>query len=177
MQGTDNSLLDAKVQLRIDHMPKGAFIVLDAFAGFGKTWEEVATRTGRKDIYRMGIDAEQRPGCVRGDNRKWLKGIDLARFNVIDLDAYGIPFDQMEILFRRKYSGVVFFTFILSVMGMCPERLLKTAGVTKEIRRKCPTIWGHVGWIIWLDWLAANGVKQVFHRSKYRKHYGCFVLD
>ena len=176
MPGTDNDLLMSKAQLRADHIPARPITVLDAFGGFGKTWETVAQLTARTDIYRMGIDSEKRPGCVRGDNRKWLKGLELSRFDVIDLDAYGVPFEQVEILFRRRYKGVVFFTFIQTMQGSIPSRLLYAVGVSKEMRRKCPTLWAHIGWMVWLDWLAANGVTTVWHRSRYRKHYGCFVL-
>ncbi len=170
-------MLDAKTQLRADHIPNQPFVVLDAFGGFGETWKNVAKKTGRSDIHRVGIDAQDRPGCVKGDNRKWLKGIDLSRFDVIDLDAYGIPYDQVSILFRRNYSGIVFFTFIQAYEGLVPAKLLAESGITKPMRKKCPTIWAHSAWQMWLDWLANNGVKTVWHRSKHRKHYGCFVLE
>ena len=175
MPGTDNSLLDAKVSLRCDHLPEGPLTVLDAFGGYGVVWSAVA-RTTRREIIRVGIDKEHRPGCVRGDNRKWLKGMTLSNFSVIDLDAYGIPFDQVEILFRRKYRGVVFFTFIQSVTGALPNKLLRVSGITHKMQNKSRTVCAQLGWVLYLDWLANNGVTKVWHRSVFRKHYGCFVL-
>jgi len=176
MPGTDNSLLDAKVSLRIKHLPPGPVKVLDAFGGHGVVWKEVAAQTKRMDIYRLGIDKEKRPGCIHGDNRKWLKGITLSLFDVIDLDAYGVPFDQVEILFKRKFKGIVFFTFIQSVLGMIPSTLIRVSGISHKVQSMAPTLFGQIGWQLWLDWLANNGVKRVYHMSNNRKHYGVFEL-
>jgi hypothetical protein len=176
MPGTDNSLLEAKVLLRVNHLPPGRTTVLDAYGGYGVVWGEVAQRTGRKDIHRVGIDKEKRDGLVKGDNRKWMAGLNLSRFQVIDLDAYGVPFDQVQILFKAKYKGTVFFTFIQSVMGQIPHGLIRANGITGEMIKESPILFGSIGWSLWLDWLANNGVKTVWHRSLNRKHYGCFVL-
>lgn len=139
-------------------------------------WDCVRKTSGRTDIKRLAIDKEKRKCAVRGDNRKWLSGIDVSAFNVIDLDAYGVPFDQVNILFEKKYKGIVFFTFIQSSMGMLPYKLLMVNGINKDMTKMCPTLFGQIGWQLWLDWLGMNGVKQVRHRSKDRKHYGFFVL-
>jgi hypothetical protein len=180
MPGTDNSLLGAKVALRIKHLPGGPVKVLDAFGGYGVVWQEVAAQTKRTDIYRVGIDKEKRLGCVHGDNRKWLKGMTLSLFDVIDLDAYGMPFDQIEILFKRKFKGVVFFTFIQAGLRQVVGKLLRANGITKEMEKKCDTLFGQIGWQLWLDYLANNGVKKVFwmggNFQRASKHYGCFVL-
>jgi len=176
MPGTDNSLLCAKVALRIKHLPPGPCKVLDAYGGYGVVWQEVAAQTKRTDIYRVGIDKDKRAGCVHGDNRKWLKGMTLSLFDVIDLDAYGVPFDQVAILFKRKFKGVVFFTFIQSVAGQLPMKLCAENGISNHSYRSVPLLFSQIGWQLWLDWLANNGVKRVYHMSKDRKHYGCFVL-
>ena len=171
MPGTDNSLMEAKVLLRLDHLPKGNLVVLDAFGGFGAVWREVALRSGR-EIARVGIDKQDRPGCLKGDNRKWLKGMDLSQFTVIDLDAYGVPYDQVMILKNKKYKGHVFFTFITVGMGAIPIKLVGN----RDAWKACPTIWGQIAWRLWLDYLGSLGVKRVWHRSEFRKHYGYFEL-
>lgn len=176
MPGTDNSLLGYKVLLRVDHLPVESIRLLDCYGGHGIVWDAVKRLSGRNDIERVGIDKEQRAGLVRGDNRKWMMGLDLSRFNVIDLDAYGVPFDQVQIVFKSGFKGVVFFTFIQSVMGQLPAKLLQSSGIGKEARNECPTLFGQIGWELWLDWLGNNGVTKVWHRSKDRKHYGCFKL-
>lgn len=181
MQGTDNSLLDAKVKLRMGHMPSEPIRVLDCYGGFGVVWKEVKKRSNREDIERVAIDVEDRPGALRGNNMKWLKSLDLSRYNVIDLDAYGVPFDQMKVLFDRGYSGMVFFTFIQSGLRQVPEKLWCTSGLSADLYKVCPTISGHIGWILWVDWLAKNGVKKIFfyyaNCQRSEKHYGGFCLS
>lgn len=176
MPGTDNSMLGAKVALRVDHLPEGPVTILDAYGGYGIVWDAVKAATHRTDLTRVGIDKEKRAGTVTGDNRKWLKGLNLSLYQVIDLDAYGVPFDQIKILFEYGYKGTVFFTFIQSVLGMIPSTLIRANGISREAQGLCPTLFGQIGWQLWLDWLANNGVKTVWHRSVNRKHYGCFVL-
>jgi len=176
MSGTDNSLLWYKVKLRADRCPKDPFNVLDCFGGYGETWKMVCRYTSRNDIKRDGIDFESRPHCVRGDNRKWLMAIKLQQYQVIDLDAYGVPFEQTKILIQRKYKGIVFFTLIQSMLGNCPVKLLAENGITKDMAHQCPTLFGSKAFEYYLSYLSDNGVKSVFHRSKFRKHYGYFEL-
>lgn len=177
---TDNDFTKEKINLRCDHMPSDPIKVLDCFGGFGVIWDGVKKQSGRSDVERLGIDKERRPSCLRGDNLRWLSSLDLTQFNVIDLDAYGIPFDQVKILFERKYKGTVFFTMIIPSMGNLPSGLPLANGIKKEMYAKSPTIFCKIGWNLWLDYLANNGVEDVWHYSVRKslgvKHYGCFIL-
>lgn len=175
MQQIDNSHLPEKVWLRIHHLPLSGLSVLDCYGGFGVVWSEVTRITGRR-VDRLGIDKQKRPGCLHGDNRKWLQSLDLSAFNVIDLDAYGIPFAQAAIIFKRQYVGTVFFTFIQSEFGKLPAGLLDANGITAAMRRKCQTLYNAIGWRLWLDWLGNNGVTRVHLYQRQRKYYGSFVL-
>jgi len=176
MPQIDNSCLAEKVYLRVDNLPPGPVSLLDCYGGYGIVWREAIRASGRTDIVRTAIDQERRRGAIKGDNRKWLKSLDLSQYNVIDLDAYGVPFDQMKILFDRKYSGVVYFTFIQSSLGRLPGELLGAGGIPKDMIDKCPTLWGQYGWQIWCDWLAGNGVRRLSYCNSCRKWYGCFKL-
>jgi hypothetical protein len=149
--------------------------VLDAFGGWGVTWKAVTEKLQRKDIMRIGIDEQNRPGCVRGNNLKWLSDCDLSLFDVIDLDAYGIPFEQMEILFRRRYRGVVFWTFIQSVMGRIPDSLIAVSGLNPS-QVLCPTLISSIGWELWQDYLALHGVTRIWYYEHGRKRYGCHIM-
>lgn len=179
---TDNDLLEAKVALRIRNLPPGPIRVLDAYGGHGVVWSEIIRRTKRSDIVRVAIDKERRPGALRGNNMKYLRSLDLRQFQVIDLDAYGVPFDQTEIVLRRGFRGVVFFTFIQSVMGMIPAKLSESQGISRAMLGTCPTLFAGLGWELWKDWLAQRGVKRLTwvesggSTDKARKHYGVFVL-
>lgn len=77
-------------------------VVLDAYAGPGAMWEAVYKPRGAlyvgcdKQWYK---DARLMYVC---DNRRLLRAIDLAPFNVFDLDAFGSPWDCALIIARRR---------------------------------------------------------------------------
>jgi len=174
---TNNSYLGNKVELRINHIPEKT-VVLDCFGGKGLIWKAVEKITG-KTVKRIGIDKiDYDTGFfLDGDNLAFMKTIDLSKFNVIDLDAYGVPYEQLKILFERNYSGVVFVTFIQSIFGMIPKMLLVDIGFTEKMIVRCPTLFGKRGWQYFLEWLALKGVRAVTHRSHNRKHYLVFKIN
>jgi len=173
---TDNSYLADKVGLRVDHLPrKGAVTVLDCFAGSGRIWRAVKRRTNR-DIKVLAMDRKRIGYHMPGDNLAWLAQMDLSRFNVIDLDAYGIPYDQLRILFERGYKGVVYVTFIQSLWGQMPKGLMVDVGFTEEMISKAPALCNGRGWEYLIEWMAARGVEKIWHRHHARKHYFAFTL-
>jgi hypothetical protein len=175
---TDNSFLMDKVMLRVKNLPEGEIHVLDCYAGKGLIWTAVEKLANRPVII---LPIDRRPDKsdfhLVGDNMQYLETLDLSRYNCIDLDAYGVPFDQIECLHRRKYKGVVFVTVVQSVMGQMPHELLQAVGFTPEQIEKCPTLFGKRGWQYLLEWLAKIGVKTIRHRSSKRKHCLCFTMQ
>lgn len=92
---TFNSYLADKVQMRAQNIPKtGEVNVLDCYAGKGTIWRAVQLVTGR-EINTLPIDTTNSDGFfyMPGDNRSFLSIIDLERFAVVDLDAYGVPYE------------------------------------------------------------------------------------
>lgn len=177
---TDNHYLRDKIQLRIDRSPwpEGRPLrVLDAFGGKGLVWSAVERLSGRA-VERTGIDHRDDVTAfhLHGDNTKVMAGLDLARFDVIDLDAYGIPCDPLFECLRQGYVGTLFVTFIQVVHGRLPDRLLLAMGFSTEQLRKVGTLCSKRGWQYFLQWLAWQGVTRVYHRSKARKHYLAFDL-
>lgn len=174
---TDNSYLADKVGLRANHLPKVKTVtVLDCYAGTGRIWRAVKRRTG-KEIRVLGMDKREIGYHLPGDNLAWLKTIDLDKFNVIDLDAYGTPYEQIKILFDRGYKGVVFVTFIQSMFGQMPKGLLSEIGVTDVMVKKAPSLCSKRGWEFFLEWLAMKGITRIYHRGHARKHYFCFTIE
>ncbi|OHB75590.1 MAG: hypothetical protein A2Z25_14585 [Planctomycetes bacterium RBG_16_55_9] len=118
---TDNLFFRDKVELRKKFLPESKTIhVLDCFYGSGRLWNTIQSETEDKKILVTGIDKKRLPGILCGDNRKFLQVLNLSEYEVIDLDAYGNTFDQIEILLKRKYSGVVFFTWCKRGPGPYP---------------------------------------------------------
>jgi hypothetical protein len=174
---TFNSYLADKVWLRARNIPKGEVNVLDCFAGKGTIWRAVQLVTGR-EINTLPIDTTNSDGFfyLPGDNRSFLSIIDLSRFNVVDLDAYGIPYDQLKILFDRGYKGCVFVTFIQSLYGQMNMGLLSDLGFSEEMVKNIPTLFRKSGWSYFCEWLALHGVKTIRVRGHQRKHYLFFKM-
>jgi len=172
---TNNSYFGNKVELRCNYLPENP-VVLDCYAGAGLIWKAVEYKTGIKIKY-VGIDViDYGVGFyLTGDNMSYLQTMDLTRFNVIDLDAYGVPYEQLKTIFGRGYSGRVFVTFIQSLYGQMPVGLLEEIGFTNGMVEKIPTLFGKNGWNYFIEWLALNGVRAITHRSNGRKHYLTFI--
>lgn len=175
---TDNDYLRDKVDLRAEHLPAGDIRVLDCFSGKGIVWRAVQKLSGR-EIQTLPIDIRDDLTAFHldGRNQEFLNTLNLDKFNVIDLDAYGVPHEQLRILFDRGYVGTVFVTFIQTLFGMIPKSVLQDVGFSDAMIAKCPTICCKRGWDYFKQWLALNGVTSIVHRSHSRKHYLCFVLN
>ena len=168
---TDNSYLNTKVNLRMNHLPsKKSIKVLDCFAGRSRIWKEIKKRSF-KNINVIGIDRITYGSTLKGDNIKYLKGMDLNKYDIIDLDAYGVPFRQLEIIFRKKYRGILFITFIQSMWGRLPVRMLTKIGYTRNMIKKCPTIFNRSGINKFKQYLAINGVRKIVIINKNNKKY------
>lgn len=174
---TANSYLSDKVALRAGHLPrKRNLYILDCYAGKGVIWKAVQELTGRH-ITTVPIDIKEDTGFrLPGDNRAYLDTIDLTPFDVVDLDAYGVPYEQLKILFAREYAGAVFVTFIQSMYGQMPLGLLEEVGFSKDMVKQIPTLFSKNAWGFFLEWLALRGVEKINVRSHNRKHYLYFNL-
>ena len=168
---TDNSYLSSKINLRMNHLPDQKSIkVLDCFAGQSRIWKEIKRRSF-KNINVIGIDRISYGSTLKGDNIKYLKGMNLNKYDIIDLDAYGVPFRQLEIIFRKKYKGILFITFIQSIFGSLPIRMLEKIGYTRKMIKKCPTIFNRNGIEKFKQYLAMNGIKKIIIINKNNKKY------
>ena len=178
MAETDNSFLGDKVEMRANHLPKskGEVRVLDCFHGSGLIWAGVSRHTNKKISVLAMEKKEIYDFHLPGDNISYLMSIDLSRFDVIDLDAYGVPYEQLKIIFERGFRGTVFATFIQSVYGSINHHLLTDLGFTEIMINKSPAILYKRGWEYFMQWLASHGVTDIFHRSKGRKHYLGFIV-
>jgi hypothetical protein len=152
--------------------------VLDCYAGEGLVWDAVEREIGRP-VRRIGIDIHDWGAgfYLPGDNTRYLRTIDLTQFNIVDLDAYGVPYEQLRILIDRGFSGRVYATVIQTIVGEMPHGMLREIGFTDDMISACPTIFGKRGWQFFLEWLALSGVREIRHRSMGRKHYVAFDLD
>ena len=174
---TDNSFFADKVGLRLNVIPLRDISVLDGFAGCGSIWRMVRTRFPHEIRY-VGLDKlpKSEEFIFLGDNTKTLADMDLDQFDVIDLDAYGVPFAQLEIIFDKGFKGILFVTFIQSVMGKLPHNMLSALGYSEDMVRKCPALFNRAGFEKFCNYLAFKGVNKITHRTKGRKSYIAFSM-
>lgn len=176
---TNNSHLPEKISLRLNSLPeKNSINVLDCYRGNNEIWKAIKKRT-QKNINIIGIDKERNyEGLyLQGENIKFLPTMDLNQFDVIDLDAYGIPFRQLEIIFEKKFKGIIFITFIQSVMGAMNKKLLLKLGYTEKMFQKCQTLLFRNGFEKFKSYLYVNGIKELKSVSFERKHYLAINLN
>jgi len=120
--------------------------ILECYSGNGLIYDGVRKLSDKKiSVTRIDIKKDREGAYLCGDNRKYLKAMDLSAYNIIDLDAYGIPFDQIDIIMRRQWHGILFVTHIQSVMGTLPNKLLNRIGITRPMISKCPTLFSRLG--------------------------------
>ena len=171
---TDHSHFEEKVKIRLDNLPEENPVkVLDLFSGNGLLWNEIQRRTGR-EILVLRIDRERgkRGAYLVGDNLKF--NLDYGRFDVVDVDAYGVPFRQLERIFAQSSKPKrVFITFIQSQWGTLPRKMLNALGYTDRMIKKVPTLFNRAGQEKFLRYLALKGVQkcQISYTPDRRKNY------
>jgi hypothetical protein len=174
---TDNHFTADKAALRISAIQGiDRPMVLDVFGGHGVVWSAVGRLTG-KGVRRDAIDYRPDLGAphYHGDNRKILPGIDLSKYDVVDLDAYGFPVDLIRhVVVDARFKGVVVVTAIQTMHGRLPLDLIHEVGLPPEIDEWCKTLAARDGWGLLKQWLASIGVREIVHRSSGRKHYFYF---
>jgi hypothetical protein len=173
---TDNSNFAVKVAMR-EKLARGT--VLDCYHGNGLLWAEV--KKTHPEIKVIGIEKELGKGdaVIYGDCEKVLPSLNLAKYDIIDLDAYGIPFNALESMFGNrtlKAGTVVYYTFIQSLYGRIPNKLLSYIGITKEMIKKAPTMFGKLGFQSFLQYLLDKKVKKCYNVCINRKNYGYFII-
>ena len=181
---TDNSFFEAKVKIRLDNLPsKKSVRVLDCFAGEGLIWSEIQKRCPKKSYSVLAIDEKRQTRGLHlvGDNLKFLASMDLSTFDVIDLDAYGIPAQQLRIVLGHALRPrcVIQGTFIQSQWGgSLPNDFLSELGYSKAMVGKIPSIFYRDSQDKLFRWLAVKGVRRVKYYSTIvrRKTYFCFIL-
>jgi hypothetical protein len=175
---TNNSHLAAKVFLRTRYLPGGSSLkILDAFHGQGEIWARICQLHPEKKITVVGIDKNfQAKGVLRGDNLKYLSAFDLSVFDAIDLDAYGRPYRQLDLLFKKGYRGQVYLTDIQMAIGGVPKILARSLGYSDDMVRQCPTLFAKKSPEQMKLYLAAKGVERVayFYFSYNTKTYLTF---
>lgn len=184
--GVDNSHLAMKVALRARHLPAGNVSVLDCFAGDGVIWQKLsAMYPGRVMVDSIEMARGKGAPSFVGDNRKLLPALDLSVYNVIDLDAYGSPWDQVAAIMEnptRRPRATVFYTMIHSLFAGVPSLLRRGNDFTPAMTKVgCKVMADKWVWRAWCNALARYGVRELVdiripRRGMHEKRYGVFRI-
>jgi len=178
---TDNSHLPEKAYLRIESIKKikkPIVNVLEAFAGDGLIWREVQKKTDKKiNILKIEKKDGKKGVYLKGDNMKFISMFDFTNFDIIDLDAYGSPYNQLQVVFKKQFTGIVHCTFIQNLYGCLNKKMLYQIGYKKEMIDKIPSLFNKNGFDKFKQYLAINGINKINSISpEENKHYLWFKL-
>jgi len=177
---TDNSYIEEKVEIRNDItklINKKKINVLELYSGGGVLWEKVKENTNKQiNILKVDIKDNKKGVYLKGDNRKFYPLFNFENYDIIDIDAYGVPYQQLKAIFSKGFNGYVVVTFIQSVMGNLPNEMITSIGYSKEMIKKCKSIFNKNGIEKMKMFLAKNEVKKITGFFLGRKNYFYFKL-
>lgn len=162
-----------KVKLRAHSISKLKNVkVLDCFAGHGWVWQSVKSLSSANiNVTPLDKRDDKTAVYLKGDNLKFIKSMDLSKFDVIDLDAFGTPVKEIQALIDKNFKGIVHVTFIQSVLGSLPRLMLTDLGYTKTMIDKCPTLFYKNGFEKLCKWLKVKGLRDILYIQLKRKTY------
>lgn len=157
---------------------KDHYRILECFAGDGALWGALIKKYPSKkfEILRIDLKPDKKGVYLKGDNLKFIGGMDLRQFDLIDLDAYGSPYHQLDIVFKSGYKGPVVCTAIQTMSGALPHGFLRELGYTPAMVKKCPTLFNLSGLDKMKEYLSLKGVKKLAYYSENRKNYFSFSI-
>ena len=126
------------------------------------------------DVLMIEKKSEKKGFYLNGDNEKFIPLFDFSKFDIIDLDAYGVPYNQLEVVFDREFKGYVHVTFIQTGMGRLPDNFIKYSGYSLEMIKKIPTLFCKNGIDKMNNYLYAKGVTEIIGYFNQRKNYFYF---
>lgn len=137
-KATNNTLqyANTKIALRYDCIKENNDLtILECFAGEQLIWKSIEKRINKK-TNRTTIDANKKFNADFNINAlTFLKNNDLNKYDIIDLDSWGSPIKYLDILFKKKYKGIVILTYCSPVL-MNPDKIL-CSNFYKEIYSDC----------------------------------------
>ena len=148
---TDNAKINAKQDLRNNVLSYfDEKHVLEVFCGSGEMYRDVWHVA---DTY-TGIDIKKQfdeRNTICGDALKVVSTIDLDCFNIFDIDAYGSPYDVLNIILNRYQGDAKRLAFILTdginmdlKMGRICKGLRSLLDVDSKIFKKANNLHGKI---------------------------------
>lgn len=186
---TDNAKITAKKEIREFVLSKmnNAF-VLEVFCGAGDMYNDVWHNA---DSY-TGIDKRKffdKRNTLCGDAEKVLSVIDVDDFNVFDIDAYGSPYNCLDLILKRYIVKHKKIAFVITDgvamdlrMGRISKGIRNILGIESHILKKANLIQDDL--ILKIIESVANKLKGVITDKKFAKgktgaamNYYAFIVE
>lgn len=174
---TDNANLAHKIFLRIQATANLEKLrVLDLYAGNNTIWNSFNCER------YYGIEQVKGKGRnLHATNIKVIPNLNLESFNVIDADAYGTPYEQVELIFENKTlarGSVIIYTSIVAKLSSLTTACVEKNNLQK-INKKARTLTALKTHELFYAMLAGYGISEVYKYEEYNqyvKHYGYFYV-
>jgi hypothetical protein len=160
---TDNLHVAEKILIREHHLPAGDRVAVLALGG-GLVWDRISSRHKDRKISVVSLGTKTNQGItLAGDELRYLAGMEVTRFDVIDIDGRGVPYQPLlhllELTLEKRIE--IFCTVVFGPFGRIPAGLLEEIGYTKNMVDKCPELFRKKGMPLFLEWLTIRGVERV----------------
>jgi hypothetical protein len=170
----DDRFFEYKVKIREQALSftKNNYI-LQTHAGAGDLWKKV-----KSDCVHFKIDADNRFDVdYVGDSLAFLKNNDITKYGLIDIDSWGSPAKYLEIIFQKKYTGIIVCTFCTPVL-LNPDKILALSyfglAYTKSKRKAKLNIGANK---LILNYLNKKGIKTINGYLSPKKCYFWFKIN
>jgi len=175
---TDNTAINNKIRLReLSIRGLKEIKVLDLFAGENKLWSNIKTNR------YFGVELSKDKGKnLYANNLKVIPSLDLSQFNVIDCDSYGVPYEQVEALYKNKTlqkGTVIIYTCISSPISAINKKCTQDFNLDK-MYKKSKVLINKLSMPLFFEMLRLKGVKKVTEYEivgTYNKRYGFFKVE
>lgn len=154
-------------------MGKASVVVAALYHGQGECWKGIEATV-------IGVDKKKLRGTWQTTALDFIRGcVDWRAYDIVDLDAYGMPAQEMkECCARLPVGKVMIFTACLSNMGQLPFGILKDEGFSPAQLKVAPIFCsqGAGGLTAVRNCLARWGVKHLVSIQRERHLYGYTVI-
>ena len=121
---------------------------------------------------------------MTADNLRVIESLDLSGFNVIDVDSYGAPANQLIKIFENdtlRAGTVIIYTCITNKMSSLNKEVIKLFRLGK-MYKKVKTLFNAKSAELYHALLYEKGITEVYRYtqksgSSYYKEYGYFVVN
>jgi hypothetical protein len=168
-----------KVALRLNSLPNRDVSILECFAGEGKIWKKVQSKFPYKiKITKIDINEYQGVNNIKADSLRLINKIDIAKFDIIDLDSWGSPIDHLEVIFNKEFSGIIHCTYCCPI-PLNPHKKLADLyyKIPREKIKEKPSIFAKDLNSMVLKYLNLKGISKINGFLSQKNSYFYFHLD